>query len=73
MFKNNPSEARAFLYPFHESRRSFPISHHCRPNAELVNFELVALLPIREDQEITIDYGEDACECDRAHAPDSRT
>lgn len=39
------------------------LNHSCRPNAELRNFELVALKPIAAGTEITIDYGEDACDC----------
>jgi hypothetical protein len=41
------------------------LNHSCRPNAELKGFKLVALRPIRAKQEITIDYGEGACDCRR--------
>ena len=39
--------------------------HSCRPNAELGGFCLKALVAIRAGQEITMSYGEDACDCDR--------
>lgn len=39
------------------------LNHSCRPNARLEGFELVALKPIVAGQEITIDYGPDACSC----------
>jgi hypothetical protein len=39
------------------------LNHSCRPNAELRGFRLRALRPIARGQEITIDYGEDACDC----------
>ncbi|MHC4217797.1 MAG: nucleotidyltransferase family protein [Planctomycetota bacterium] len=39
------------------------LNHNCRPNAELMNFTLVARRPIRAGTEITIDYGGDACTC----------
>ena len=42
------------------------LNHSCRPNAKLARFRLVAIRPIRRGQEITIDYGEDACRCRRA-------
>jgi hypothetical protein len=39
------------------------LNHNCRPNAELMNFKLVAQRPIRAGTEITIDYGGDTCTC----------
>lgn len=42
------------------------LNHSCRPNAELLGFELIALRPIRAGQEITIDYGEGTCDCCRS-------
>ena len=39
------------------------LNHNCRPNAELVNFKLVAQRPICAGTEITVDYGGDACTC----------
>ncbi|HOW72863.1 MAG TPA: nucleotidyltransferase family protein [Phycisphaerae bacterium] len=39
------------------------LNHSCRPNAKLDGFDLVALKPIVAGQEITIDYGPDACSC----------
>ena len=39
------------------------LNHNCRPNAELMNFKLVAQRPIRAGTEITVDYGGDACTC----------
>ncbi|MBT8484912.1 MAG: nucleotidyltransferase family protein [Phycisphaerae bacterium] len=42
------------------------LNHYCRPNAELVEFTLVAVLAIRAGDEITIDYGEEMCDCERA-------
>ena len=41
------------------------LNHCCRPTAQLAGFKLIALRPIRAGQEITIDYGEDACDCRR--------
>jgi hypothetical protein len=41
------------------------LNHSCRPNAELGGFRLKALVPIRAGHEITMDYGDDACDCDR--------
>lgn len=42
------------------------LNHSCRPNAELGGFRVRALVPIRAGQEITMSYGSDACDCDRA-------
>ena len=39
------------------------LNHNCRANAELASFRLVARRPIRAGNEITVDYGEGACEC----------
>jgi hypothetical protein len=39
------------------------LNHSCRPRAELEDFRLVALLPIRAGEEITIDYGDGSCDC----------
>jgi len=39
------------------------LNHSCRPNAKIDGFELIALKPIVAGQEITIDYGPDACSC----------
>jgi hypothetical protein len=47
------------------------LNHSCRPNAELTGFKLVALRPIRAKQEVTIDYGEGACDC-RRHRRDTQ-
>ena len=44
------------------------LNHSCQPNAVLSDFSLVALRPIRPGQEITIDYGPEACLC-RADQP----
>jgi hypothetical protein len=44
------------------------LNHCCRPNAELGAKELRALRPIRAGDEITIDYGPDACDCRRRSA-----
>ena len=41
------------------------LNHSCRPKAELRGFKLVALRAIEAGEEITIDYGEDACDCRR--------
>ncbi len=41
------------------------LNHSCRPNAELGGFRLKALVAIRAGQEITMSYGDDACDCDR--------
>lgn len=41
------------------------VNHSCRPNAELGGFRLRALVPIRAGQEVTMSYGEDACDCDQ--------
>lgn len=41
------------------------LNHCCRPNAALAEFRLIALRPIRGGEEITIDYGEGACDCRR--------
>lgn len=41
------------------------LNHSCRPNAELRPFRVRALVPIRAGQEITMNYGSEACECDR--------
>jgi hypothetical protein len=41
------------------------LNHSCRANAELSGFKLIALRPIRARQEITIDYGPGACDCER--------
>ena len=37
----------------------------CRPDAKLGGFRLKALVAIRAGQEITMSYGDDACDCDR--------
>jgi hypothetical protein len=37
----------------------------CRPNAALGGFRVKALVPIRAGQEVTMSYGEGACDCDR--------
>ena len=42
------------------------LNHSCRPNAELNDFRLTALVPIRVGQEITMSYGDDACDCDKS-------
>ena len=39
------------------------LNHSCRANAELRGYELLALKPIRGDQEIKINYGKAACQC----------
>jgi hypothetical protein len=39
------------------------LNHCCRPNAALQGFELRAIKMIRTGDEITIDYGEGACDC----------
>lgn len=39
------------------------LNHNCRATAALSGFELVALRRIRAGQEITIDYGVQACRC----------
>ncbi len=41
------------------------LNHCCRPKAELRSDALVALQPIHRGEEITIDYGEEACDCRR--------
>ena len=41
------------------------LNHSCRPNTELGGFRLKALVAIRAGQEITMSYGDDACDCDR--------
>lgn len=41
------------------------LNHSCRPNAELGGFRLKAIVAIRAGQEITMSYGDDACDCDR--------
>ena len=40
------------------------LNHSCRPNAELGGFRLKALVAIVAGREITMSYGEDACDCD---------
>lgn len=44
------------------------LNHSCRATAEISNLKLTALRPIRAGEEITIDYGEGACDCKRAAA-----
>lgn len=44
------------------------MSHSCRPNAELCGSKLRTLKAINAGGEITIDYGESACNC-RRHKP----
>ncbi len=39
------------------------LNHACRPNAELAGFRLTALVDIAEGREITMNYGDDACNC----------
>ena len=46
------------------------LNHSCRPWAELSGFQLIALKPIQAEQEITIDYGEGACDCRGADEPE---
>ena len=41
------------------------LNHSCRPNAELGGFRLKALVAIAAGKEITMSYGDDACDCDR--------
>ncbi len=41
------------------------LNHSCRPNAELGGFRLKALVAIAAGQEITMSYGDNACDCDR--------
>ena len=41
------------------------LNHSCRPNAELGGFRLKALVAIACGKEITMSYGDDACDCDR--------
>jgi hypothetical protein len=49
------------------------LNHSCRPTAKLEAFRLVALLRIAADEEITISYGEDACDCaTRAWEPSAK-
>lgn len=49
------------------------LNHSCRPNARLQGCDLVALHPIRNGEEITIDYGLEACSCARGSAQGART
>jgi hypothetical protein len=41
------------------------LNHACRPNAELAGFRLIARRPIRDGEEITINYGVESCGCHR--------
>lgn len=42
------------------------LNHACRPNADLVHTNLMALRPIRAGQEITIGYGDGKCQHESA-------
>lgn len=39
------------------------LNHNCRPRARLEDFKLIALRPLQAGEEITIDYGPEACTC----------
>jgi len=41
------------------------LNHSCRPTAEMSRFRVRALVAIRAGQEITMSYGDDACDCNR--------
>ena len=47
------------------------LNHSCRPNAAISGFELIALKPIKEGDELLINYGEDACSCESDDPVDS--
>jgi len=49
------------------------LNHSCRPNARLSNSRLIAMKTIMVGDELTIDYGPDACSCRRDQEQDDRT
>ena len=43
------------------------LNHSCRPNARFSGFALRAIEPIREGEEITIEYEGATCACEHGH------
>jgi hypothetical protein len=79
-YRGRPVEGNGVYVGWHDTRggsdqryeitgRLRFLNHACSANAEFSGFQLIAARPIRDGEEITINYGSDTCECRRKEEP----
>lgn len=64
---SEPHDGETRLFEF--TGRLKHLNHSCNPNAQLLRSTLIAARLIRSGEEITISYGDGACQCNKSAEP----